>query len=139
MPQPGWKKFSYKEKLLSECELISEVLARFTEDMHGTEEAAVLKQDGTIVCRFPEKSENAVIFTADLLSGIGEDMPCAELEEMNALILKGKEHFAACYRIPDMDAVLGLYGKSEVNFGLLNSAARSACCRIREILYVPEE
>jgi len=66
-------------------------------------------------------------------------MPCAELGDMTGLILRGKEHFAACYRIPDMDAVLGMYGTSGVNFGLLNSAARSACCRIREILYVPEE
>jgi len=123
---------------LSECELILDVLARFIEDMHGTEEVSVLREDGTIICRFPEKSENAVIFTADLLSEIGEDMPCADMGELTGLILRGKDHFAAYYRIPDMDAVFGLYGKSGVNFGLLNSASRSVCCKIREILYVPE-
>lgn len=123
---------------MSECKRIRDVLKRLAADIHGTEEIAVLREDGTIVCRFPEKSENAVIFTADLLAGIGEDMPCADMGDMTGLILKGKDHFAACYRIPDTDTVLGLYGKFSVNFGLLNSASRSACSRIREILYVPE-
>ncbi len=122
---------------MSECERIRDVLKHLVADIHGTEEASVLEEDGTIVCCFPEKSENAVIFTVDLLAGIGEDMP-ADMGEMTGLIIKGKEHFAACYRIPDMDTVLGLYGKSAVNFGLLNSVSRSACARIREILYVPE-
>ncbi|MGE0085992.1 MAG: hypothetical protein AB7S75_16410 [Desulfococcaceae bacterium] len=124
---------------MSECECIRDVLEHLAADINGTEEISVLREDGTVICCFPEKSENAVIFTVDLLTGIGEDISCKDMGDMTGLILKGKDHFAACYRIPDMDTVLGLYGKSAVNFGLLNSASRSACSRIREILYVPEE
>jgi len=112
--------------------ILEDLQARIT----GLEEMVILRRDRIVLASISQKDSD-LIATA-LLTEFADltDEMCDTLEHGFATeaIVKGKDRFLAIYALHEADVLLGISGRSTVNFGLLNSGCRTAVEKIHKIL-----
>lgn len=116
--------------------LLTPILEDLQTRIAGLEHIMVLRRDRTVLASITQK--NSDFHTTAILSEFADltDEMCDALEHGFATeaIVKGKKRFLAIYALHEADVLLGILGRSTVNFGLLNSGCRTAVEKIQKIL-----
>lgn len=116
--------------------LLTPILEDLQARIAGLEHIVVLRRDRTLLASINQKGDDLRI-TA-ILSEFADltDEMCDTLEHGSAAeaMVKGTERFLAIYALYEADILLGISGRSTVNFGLLNSGCRTAVEKIHKIL-----
>lgn len=100
------------------------------------EDLVVLRRDRTLLAavHLTEKDLGATSMMTDFANLIDEMCDTLEHGIATESMVKGNERFLAIYKLHETDVLLGILGRSTVNFGLLNSGCRTAIEKIHKIL-----
>lgn len=116
--------------------LLTPILEDLQTRIAGLGEMIVLRRDRTVLASINQKN-NDLSITAILteFADLTDEM-CDTLEHGAAAeaMVKGTERFLAIYALHEANVLLGISGRSTVNFGLLNSGCRTAVEKIHKIL-----
>lgn len=110
------------------------ILQDLQHHIEGLEQLVILQRDGTPLAQLSADTQ-AIAFEGFLteLAGLSEDVSQGLQQGVSTeAVIKGQKRFLALYREPRTNVLLGILGRSTVNFGLLNSGCRIAIQKIEK-------
>lgn len=115
---------------------LQQVLQDLNGRIDGLEEISLIRQDGTVLAQLyqTEKSQDTTSLITELTKLTETVAQELERGQNTETTIKGKKRFLAFYKVEQTDAILGIVGQSDVNFGLLSSGCRNAIEKIKEVI-----